>query len=187
MLMIRPSPRSIIWGRNCLHIEHGPEDVDRQNDLPPLDRHLKERSEERDCGIVDNDVTAAERSHGGVVSSPDIVLVRYVAFQGQNLDAVGAHFLGGFLNRAGEDPVRLVLGGLGHQGDVGSEAGELVGGVLPDTSAGARDEDDFSFEVHDALPLAGVWVSRDVDTASSYQTPLGRRRSSSLFVDRRRS
>ena len=99
---------------------------------------VDDRRERDGAGVVDDDVDAAELRRGLVDRLLDVGLVADVDDERQRLAAGALDVLGGGVDGAGE--LRVRLGGLGRDRDIGAVAGGAQSDRQPDAARGAGDE-----------------------------------------------
>ncbi len=136
--------------------------LDAVHQVEPLHRHLGDGPEVDRRRVVHADVDAAELLDGLGHRGFDGFRVADVPNDRQGLAAGFLELLGGGVHGARQ--LRMRLGGLGDQGDVGAVLCSAFGDRQADTAAGAGDEHGFAIERH-GVTLTPCSLRPDCGTA----------------------
>ena len=140
-----------VWD-HVLAAQEGADDVDGEELLPLLPRHLPERFDRLHvAGVVDQDVDLPVRLHGLGDHGLHLLFVRYVDLDRERLSPAFFDLLGDRVDGSGH-VVDLVHGSR-CENDLGSGVGHAEGDALSDSPACSGDDCDLVFELHAVLHL----------------------------------
>ena len=146
--------------------------VDRPHEVEALQRRLEGAGQADGAGVVDQHVDAAEGGDGLLDGALDLRLVADVGGDRQGAAARALDLLGRGVDGARE--LRVRLGGLGGDHDVGAVRRGPEADRQADAAARAGDEQGLAFEIrHARLPLAPQ-VGRSILTGPCAGNPRAR-------------